>query len=162
MIVISDTTPLNYLILIGEQELLLRLFERVIIPRAVWTELQAEGAPESVKSWLANRPEWLEVRQANLAADATLDALDHGEQEAILLAQELRANLLLMDDKDGRLEAARRSLAVVGTLGVLDKAAERNLLDLPEALARLQQTSFRVAPLLLESLLEKDAERKRR
>lgn len=161
MIVISDTTPLNYLVLIGEQELLARLFERVVIPRAVWTELQAEGAPEAVRAWLANRPDWLEIRQANLSADAALAALDHGEQEAILLAQELRADLLLMDDRDGRLEAARRNLAVVGTLGVLDKGAERDLLDLPEALARLQQTSFRVAPLLLESLLERDAERQR-
>lgn len=161
MIVVSDTTPLNYLVLIGQQELLARLFERVVIPRAVWTELQAKGTPESVRAWLAHQPDWLEVGQANLPADVALAALDRGEQEAILLAQELRANLLLMDDKDGRLEAVRRNLAVVGTLGVLDEAAERGLLNLPEALARLQQISFRVAPLLLESLLERDAERKR-
>lgn len=161
MIVISDTTPLNYLVLIGQQQLLARLFERVIIPQAVWTELQAEGTPESVRAWVANQPNWLEVRQANLPADAALALLDHGEREAILLAQELNADLLLMDDKDGRLEAARRNLAIVGTLGVLDKAAERGWLDLPNALAHLQQTSFRAAPMLLDSLLERDAERKR-
>lgn len=158
MIVVSNTTPLNYLVLIGQQELLARLFERVIIPQAVWTELQAEGTPKSVRDWLANQPVWLEVRQANLPTDAALARLDGGEREAILLAQELKADLLLIDDKDGRLEAARRNLLVVGTLGVLDKAAERGLLDLPEALSRLQQTSFRAAPLLLKSLLEKDAE----
>lgn len=161
MIVISDTTPLNYLVLIGEQEALAKLFGQVIIPQAVWAELQAGGAPEAVRVWIAQQPNWLEVRQVNLPTDAALAALDQGEQEAILLAQELRAGLLLMDDKDGRLEAARRQLAVVGTLGVLDKAAESGLLDLSEALARLQQTSFRVAPLLLESLLERDAKRKR-
>ena len=162
MIVISDTTPLNYLALIGQQELLARLFERVIIPQAVWTELQAGGTPEPVRSWIASAPEWLEVRQANLPADAALSMLDPGEQEAILLAQELQADLLLIDDKDGRLEATRRNIAVVGTLGILDKAAEKDWLDLPEALARLQQTSFRASAELIHSLLEQDAKRKQR
>ena len=161
MIVISDTTPLNYLVLIERQDLLAQLFERVIIPQAVWAELQVEGTPESVRAWLADQPDWLEIRQANFPADAALAMLDHGEQEAILLAQELHADLLLIDDKDGRLEAVRRNLVVVGTLGVLDKAAERGLVDLPDTLARLRQTSFRVAPVLLDSLLERDAERKR-
>jgi predicted nucleic acid-binding protein len=162
MIVISDTTPLNYLVLIGQQELLAHLFERVIVPQAVWTELQAEGTPESVQVWLANQPDWLEVRQAKLSADAALSVLDHGEQEAILLAQELHADLLLIDDKEGRLEATRRNLAVVGTLGVLSKAAERNLLDLPKTLASLQQTSFRASAELITALLEQDAQRKLR
>lgn len=161
MIVISDTAPLNYLVLIGQQELLAKLFERVIIPQAVWTELQAEGTPESVRSWLANLPAWLEVKHTNLAADAALVTLGEGEQEAILLAQELHADLLLIDDKDGRLEASRRNLTVVGTLGILDRAAERGLLDLPDVLARLEQTSFRATPMLLKSLLERDAKRKR-
>ena len=160
MIVISNTTPLNYLVLIGQQDLLPQLFERVIIPRAVWVELQAEGTPESVSTWLANQPAWLEVRQANLPVDATLSMLDQGEQEAILLAQELEADLLLIDDKDGRLEATRRNIAIVGTLGVLDKAADKNLLDLPETLARLQQASFRASAELIRSLLEQDARRK--
>ncbi|MGB9180492.1 MAG: hypothetical protein WCB68_14765 [Pyrinomonadaceae bacterium] len=162
MIVISNTTPLNYLVLIGQQDLLARLFKRVIIPRAVWAELQSEGTPESVSAWLANQPEWLEVREANLPVDAALSTLDQGEQEAILLAQELEADLLLMDDKDGRFEATRRNLAVVGTLGVLDKAAEREMLDLPEVLARLGQTSFRASTELINSLLEQDAKRKLR
>ena len=160
MIVISDTTPLNYLILIGEQDVLPRLFERVIIPQGVWTELQAEGTPEPVRAWLDDTPGWLEVRRTTLTADASLAALDAGEQEAILLAQELRADVLLIDEKDGRREAARRSLNVVGTLGVLDVAAKRGLLDLPAALARLQQTSFRAAPALFRALLEGDAARK--
>ena len=73
MIVVSNTTPLNYLVLIGQQDLLARLFERVIIPQAVWLELQAEGTPEPVRAWLANQPAWLEVKQANLPVDT--DAL---------------------------------------------------------------------------------------
>lgn len=162
MIVIADTTPLNYLVLIKEQEVLPRLFERVIIPRAVWMELQDEGTPESVREWLADQPDWLEITQTSLTADDALAALDTGEQEAILLAQELHADILLMDDKDGRREAVRRNLAVVGTLGLLDDAAEKGLLDLTRALASLRRTSFRAAPALFEALLERDAERKRR
>jgi predicted nucleic acid-binding protein len=162
MIIISDTTPLNYLALIGQQELLVRLFQRVIVPQEVWTELQAEGTPEPVRSWITSAPEWLEVKQATLPADAALSVLDPGEQEAILLAQELQADLLLIDDRNGRFEATRRKIAVVGTLGILDKAAERGWLDLPEALARLQQTSFRASDELIHSLLERDAKRNRR
>ena len=162
MIVISDTTPLNYLVLIEQQELLVQLFNRVIIPQGVWKELQAEGTPESVRTWVDNKPDWLVVKQANFPADSALAALGHGEQEAILLAQDLNADLLLMDDKDGRAEAARRNLIVVGTLGVLDAAAKRGLLNLPEALARLQRTSFRASEELIRSLLEQDAERKLR
>src|SRR2546423_774916 len=108
MIVISDTTPLNYLVLIEQQELLVQLFNRVIIPQGVWKELQAEGTPESVRTWVDNKPDWLVVKQANFPADSALAALGHGEQEAILLAQDLNADLLLMDDKDGR---ARRDSA---------------------------------------------------
>lgn len=162
MIVISDTTPLNYLALIGQQELLARLFQRVIVPQAVWTELLAAGTPEPVRSWVVSAPEWLEVRRASLPADAALSTLDPGEQEAILLAQELQADLLLIDDKDGRFEATRRKIAVVGTLGILDEAAERGWLDLPDAIARLQQTSFRASAELIHSLLEQDAKRKQR
>lgn len=107
-------------------------------------------------------PEWLEVRRTNLPADSALSVLDPGEQEAILLAQELHADLLLIDDKDGRLEATRRNIPVVGTLGILDEAAERDWLDLPDALARLQQTSFRASAGLINFLLEQDAKRKQR
>jgi predicted nucleic acid-binding protein len=84
----------------------------------------------------------LEIHPVGHAPDAALAHLDPGEQEAILLAEELRADLLLMDDQEGRQEAERRALRVTGTLGVLERAAERGLLDLPAVLARLQATNF--------------------
>ncbi len=68
MIVIADTTPLNHLVLIGEQEVLGKLYECVIIPQAVLDELRAPQAPAVVKHWIANRPEWLEVKRATILA----------------------------------------------------------------------------------------------
>lgn len=64
MIVVSDTTPLRHLVAIGEAELLPRLYGTVIVPGAVWAELQAEATPVMVKTWLADAPNWLEVRSS--------------------------------------------------------------------------------------------------
>jgi len=80
--------------------------------------------------------------------------LDEGEREAIALAEEVRADLLLVDDWEARLEAQRRHLRVVGTLRVLADGASRGLTDLEEAFHRLLRTNFRVNSELLASLLE--------
>jgi predicted nucleic acid-binding protein len=79
--------------------------------------------------------------------------LDRGEHDALLLALETKADLVLMDERDGVEEAARLGLTVTGTLGVLDRAAEKELVDLPSALNRLRATNFRASPALLEELL---------
>lgn len=160
MIVIADTTPINYLVLIEQAEALRMLYGRVIIPQAVFAELQHERTPAAVKEWLAHRPAWLEVRRVRVLFDAALEKLDEGEREAIILAEQLRADAIIMDERDGVQEALRRNLRVTGTLGVLDEAAARGLLNLPEALSRLQQTSFRASPTLLRSLLARDAKRR--
>lgn len=86
MIIVSDTSPLNYLVLIGEENILPKLFGQIIIPITVFDELQAVGASEKVSHWTKNLPEWVEIRQTNLTADESLDFLDAGEREAILLA----------------------------------------------------------------------------
>ena len=80
--------------------------------------------------------------------------LDLGEQQAIALAEEVTADILLVDDWDARVEAERRHLRVVGTLRVLADGASRGLTDLEDAFRRLRHTNFRVNPELLESLLE--------
>jgi predicted nucleic acid-binding protein len=90
-----------------------------------------------------------------------LTRLGPGEQDAIHLAEELHADLILMDDEDGRIEAERRALTVIGTLGVLERAAERGLLDLPPALTRLRATNFFVDDALIQEALARDAARKR-
>lgn len=163
MIVIADTSPLNYLVLVGEVEILERLYHRVVIPEAVWRELQHPEAPAVVREWIAQRPLWLEVRQTTSPPDAGLRSLGEGERQAILLAQEHRSEaLLLMDEGQGRREASRRHLRITGTLGVLSDAALRGWVDLPSAFERLRQTTFRASPALLQRFLDRDAERKKR
>jgi len=130
MIVVSDTSPLNYLILIGQEDLLRKLFGRVIIPQAVFDELHATGASAKVRLWSQNPPAWVEIKQTDLIPDAALDVLHAGEREAITLAQELSADLLLADDKQARLAATNLGIAITGTLGVLDRAAREDLIDL--------------------------------
>ena len=83
-----------------------------------------------------------------------------GEREAIALSQELNADVLLIDEWDGREEAARRKLKVAGTLRVLASASEKGLVDLPAAISRLRATNFRASEKLIQSFLDQDAERK--
>lgn len=108
---------------------------------------------------MANRPEWIEVRQVSVAPNAALQGLGEGEQEAIVLAEQLQPDALIMDDRDGRQEAVRRGLPIIGTLGVLNDAAERGLIDLPEAFRRLQQTNFRASAELYQQLLDRNVKR---
>lgn len=160
MLVIADASPLHYLVLIEAISILPPLFERILIPQAVSEELQHPKTPLPVRVWLASPPAWLEIHRVSDASHATLTHLDAGEQEAIMLAQELGVALLLMDDWEGRQEAERRALTVTGTLGVLERAAEQGLLDLPTALARLQATNFYLPVNLVRDLLARDAARK--
>lgn len=153
MIVISDTSPLNYLILIGGEKLLPQLFGRVIIPQAVFDELNATGASAQVRDWTRNLPVWIEIKQTALTANDALDILDAGEREAILLAQELAADLLLVDDKQARQAAANLGIEITGILGVLDRAARQDLINLKTAVENLQKTNFHIADDLVRKLV---------
>lgn len=90
MIVVSDTSPPNYLNLIDEIELLVELYREVIVPPAVVDELSASGAPGKVRQWIDGTPQWLTVRPVDVV-DAALTRLGLGEHEAITLASELEA-----------------------------------------------------------------------
>jgi predicted nucleic acid-binding protein len=153
MIVVADSGPLHYLILLDQTELLHRFYGQVIVPEAVLGELTSGGAPQPVREWLSRPPSWLRVQAvpSNQLEFVTAD-LDLGEREAIALAHLLRADLLLIDEIAGRAEAGRRSLRVTGTLGILRIAAEKDLIDVPEVLARLRDTSFYVGEDLIWSI----------
>jgi predicted nucleic acid-binding protein len=160
--VVADTSPLHYLVLIQHEAILPALYEWVAIPPAVLADLQHSRTPECVRTWVAHRPAWLESRRPRQALDAhQFPRLGAGEREAIALAQEIRAPLLLIDDADGRAEAERHNLTATGTLGILEAAAMHGLIDLPGALTRLQATTFRARPELFRDLLERDTARKR-
>ena len=154
LLVVADTSPLNYLVLIGQVEILPALFERVFVPQLVRNELADNEAPESVRRWIATPPSWLEIVPADHEnSDPELLRLDDGERAAILLAIRIEADLLLIDDRDGVNVARSRGFAVTGTLGILDLAATRGLIQLKEAIERLKQTSFRYPPKVLDALL---------
>ena len=151
MLIVADTSPLNYLILIESAEVLPRLYGRIIIPPEVLGELRHAGSPQAVRVWCASTPQWLEVRTA-LTVDTTLP-LDPGERAAIALAQELRADRLLIDERDGRAIAVRLGIPIAGTLAVLRDAATAGLIDLRSAFDRLKRTTFRASPTLFAEIL---------
>ena len=154
MIVIADTGPINYLILIGEIDVLPGLYHRVTIPLSVCEELGRPRAPEPVRTWIAQPPAWLEVCAPGKSPDADLARLDAGERDAIPLAEELGADQIIIDEIRGRREARRRHIPFTGTLGVLAAGAEQGLLDLRSAVDRLRQTSFRISAEILDRLVE--------
>ncbi len=160
MLVIADSSPIHYLLLIGHIEVLPSLYGRMIIPEIVVAELRHPQAPETVRGWIEARPNWIDVRQPRLTASGTVAELDDGERDAILLAIELEADLLLLDDRKARVEATRQNIMATGTLGVLEVASLRGLVDLPEAISRLQATNFRVAQRLIDDLLARNAGRR--
>jgi predicted nucleic acid-binding protein len=137
------------------------LYGRVLVPKSVADELNQPRKPETVRLWISQPPDWLEIVPLSQQSDPqALPHLDVGERDAILLALEIKADLVLMDERESVEEATRLGLTVTGTLGVLDRAAEKGWLDLPDVLSRLRATNFRVSPTLLDRLLAVDARRK--
>jgi len=89
-----------------------------------------------------------------------LPSLDDGERAAVALAQSLRAELILMDDRAAVAAALALGFEVIGTLGVLGRGAARGLIDLSEAIARLKATNFRYRPEVLDALLARGVHRR--
>jgi predicted nucleic acid-binding protein len=162
MIVVADASPLNYLVLIDQIGLLPVLYQKVLIPEAVLAELLRPRAPKSVGLWIATPPPWLEVCAVHGVPDEGLLTLDPGERDAILLALERGAQVVLIDEAEGRREAERHNVRVAGTLAVLEQGAQRGIIDLPAVIERLRQTNFRLSSSLIQKALDRDAHRKNR
>ena len=161
MRVITNNTPLRYLVFLGYETILRDLFTSLLVPPAVVHELQHPKTPARVRTWIASPPPWLEIRAPILSPDAVLRQLGAGERETLLLAQELHADLVLIDERDAHAEATRRGFATFGTLRILELAAQRDLLALPIALAHLATTTFYMDEALVQDLLARDAARQR-
>ncbi|MCL4743133.1 MAG: hypothetical protein KJZ54_13125 [Phycisphaerales bacterium] len=153
MLIVADSSPLNILIRIGCVDVLPALFGVVTIPPEVLSELSDLRTPESVRMFVAAPPTWLNVRSAKVVEN--IPPLDAGEAAAISLARELRADALLIDEKDGRRAATERGLTVIGTIGVLEEAGLRGLVDLVAALDRLKASDFRAAAALIDAAMER-------
>jgi predicted nucleic acid-binding protein len=89
MIVVSDTSPINYLTLIGHEDLLQSLFGEIIIPASVFDELSHPTAPSAVQQLLSARPAWLRIVETSADSSSGLSHLDRGERDAILLGIEV-------------------------------------------------------------------------
>jgi predicted nucleic acid-binding protein len=145
MIVVADTGPLNYLVLIEAVNVLHPLYTNVVVPKTVADELRSVGAPAAVQTWITQPPDWLAVLP-DPPPDPSLHFLDPGEAAALSLAGLLHADEILIDAREGRSEAERRHLHVTGTVGVLADGHLAGLLDFDQALARLRTTNFRLSP----------------
>lgn len=154
MIVVADASPLHYLVLTGEIEVLFALYGDVIVPSVVLAELSHTNAPPPVARWAAAPPSWVKVRPVTVAAPK-LTQLDAGEAAAIALAQSFPDSLLLIDETLGRSEAKRLGIATIGTIGILRLGAERHLVDLEPALNRLLQTNFRVSRAMVDETIRR-------
>ena len=155
---VADTGPLHYLVLVGEIGIMVDMIDLVLIPPEVRDELDHPRTPIVVRAWIAAPPSWLRVEPASLGVgDPGLARLDPGERAAIALAASVGADTILVDDRAGVVAARARGLQAIGTLGLLQRAAQRGLLDLPGALERLVATNFRIRRELLNALLEAKA-----
>lgn len=133
VIVVSDTSVISNLIQIDQLSILTRLFPQVFIPPAVFGEIMKLNnfniSTDEFTSALASKRIQLQgfVDPLN-DLDGLMTTLDRGESEAIILASELEAGLLLIDERLGRKKATERGLTVIGLLGVLRLAKQEKLI----------------------------------
>ena len=155
MIVVADTSPICYLVLIEEIHLLHKLFESICIPEAVLDELANSAAPMKVRNWIHQPPDWLMVMSAPKLQDIHLNGLHLGERESLALALQRQASLVILDDKKARAAAKKLQLRITGLVGVLEQAALAGMVEFHIALSRLAKTNFRLAPSLVRAVLER-------
>jgi uncharacterized protein len=161
MIIVSNTSPISNLIVIGEISLLQQIYPKILIPPSVHSELtRLPTFQPTMFSFLGAG--WLEIQApTNLQLLYTLSqTLDPGEAEAIALAVELSANRLLIDERLGRNVAASCGLKLRGLLGILINARQQGLIPvLKPILDRLiDQAGFRVSQSLYDRTLQEVGE----
>ena len=158
--VISDTSPISYLARIGALEVLPALFGEILVPFTVLAELRHPQAPQELNEWQSTVPQWIRVcRPLQLLGGLNLDA---GETEAISLAKEHAGSLLIIDEIKGRNIAVSRGLLVIGTLGVIEEADRKGLLEFESSLQRLRATNFRVSAVIAEEIISRVKARKKK
>jgi len=151
MVVVSDTSPLHYLVLIGEVELLRLLFGEVLVPPTVMEELRHAAAPPAVRAWAEALPDWVKVSSPRQTLDR--EDLDAGERAAMALALEAKADRVLLDDLAARRACRSIGLTPLGTLGILEEGDRCGLMSLAEVLPRLLATNFRMSPALVRAII---------
>lgn len=157
MIIVSDTSPINNLAAINQLELLRQLYGTVIIPEAVYRELTEPDFPVAGATEVQTF-DWIQTRQVtnHTIVEVLRNELDLGETEAIALALELEAEQVLIDERLGRIVAARLNLRYTGILGILVEAKSQGLIPLVKPLLDdlINQAGFWIAEPLYNSVLE--------
>ena len=141
----------------GQVDLACARYETLLIPPAVHRELLHPRSPATVRQWAATLPAWADVRSPRDASRCT--ELGPGEREAIALALETNADFLLIDETDGRRTAVQNGVPVKGTLGMLEEAAKRNLVDPTEAVGKLKATGVFLSEDIVQGVLKRHHER---
>ncbi len=156
MIVVSNTTPLIGLATIQRFDLLKQLFGEIHIAEAVYAEAVVRGHEEGGAKREVSTATWIKsIRvQDRLAVDVLLDEMDLGEAETIVLAREIGADWVLMDEKRGRRKLAELELKKVGTLGILLKAKRTGLLStIRSDIEQLRQRGFSISQDVIDAVL---------
>ena len=161
MPVVSNTSPILNLAIVGQLELMRQQFGQVQIPLGVLSELKVqENRPGSKEIQAALESGWIQVREITSLFNVQLlqQVLDRGEAEAIALAVELQADWMLLDERDGRKVAKSLGLKVTGVLGILLRAKQGGKLSsLPEVIdALVAKAGFRIAPELVAKILAEE------
>ena len=146
MITVSDTSPVHYLILIRQENILPRIFGEIIIPEPVADEMRHPNAPTEVREWIGSPLPWVKIRKASQMYSPAVAGLGKGEIAAIAIAIEENAAAVLMDDRAAIREGRRLGLNILTTFAVLEIAEIRRLIDFDEILDKLGQTTFRMPP----------------
>lgn len=159
MIVIADTTPIITLMKLQRLDLLEKLFETVIVPHAVYEELISNINYPDEKQMIVECPflKRLEVSdRQSIKILREVVGLDAGESEAIALAEENHADLLIIDERKGRRVAKQMDLKIIGTIGILLQAFDCAILSKTEILSHaenLKNSRIRISNTLFELIL---------
>lgn len=151
--VVSNTTPILSLLKIDQLHLLEAIYKKIIVPAAVWQEIEA-GKRKPYYADLAQLS-WIEIQNIqDVTKLAAFPLLDRGEAEVIVLAQEIKADLVIIDEELGRIEAMKIGLTLTGTLGVMLKAKQQGMIPAVRPLLDLMlQRSVWVNPRLYQDVL---------
>jgi predicted nucleic acid-binding protein len=161
MIVVSNTTPLIGLATIQQFGLLQHLFGKIYIPQAVYDEAVAAGREQGGAQQEVSAADWIETVPVKdqLAVEVLLDELDRGEAETIVLARELDADWVLMDEKKGRRKVTELGLGKIGTVGILLKAKQVGLLpQIRPEVERLRRQGFSISQRVVDAVLQQAGE----
>jgi predicted nucleic acid-binding protein len=153
--VVADATPLHYLILIGEVELLRQLYGTIAVPSAVLSELSTLRTPPEVRAWVNSLPSWIRPFAGTEPSSLPFPALGLGERQAIAYVRGGKSNILLTDDLQARVAAESLGIQVVPTIRILSTAAALSIVDFEAALIRLRLTNFRVSQKVIDRIRER-------